>query len=609
VGEKSIRFDFGRWLLIVLGALALWSMLGDVSWAAERNPGGLTEQSPFIRGPGFYVSIIKLCLFLPVFWCWAATTSWVNEDTQRIKWSAAQWNAVMVGSGLGGILLFFLIPTFWAGYPILLLAYAIPLGIYIGKRNKEVGEHEQVLTREHLEFVMKNGLRGLGVKTKKRPVQAGVTYKPTLHKENKDNQTLILAAKRLPGLAEPELIFKKSQDLILDAMVNQGTALQAEDILLEITPQGATTRYRINGVWESAPHMDFETAKGIVGVYLQLGGKEPSDLRNPQTSKFNVEVGNKKLKGTFTFQPVRGGARALLNLDAGGKKLETLQQLGMGDALLEHITKTIRVKQGVLIASAPAGGGFTSVFNATGLLLDRYNRSYAELVDTTLSDPHVDNVEVFTYNSAAGESPASILPKVMRQYPEGYISRRLLEADSLKELLELATDEKIVYLGANAKEACEAPLRLLILKNAAGGRVPPMELAKSLIGVVNMRMVRKLCPTCKVEYEPDPALLQRLGLKPAPNKKFYRLYVPNPEKKEKPCTACNSRGFVGRTGMFEFLAMNDRLRQALAQGVALDVFRNEAAKNGLYRLQQDAIRLVDLGITSLEEVQRALKEG
>ncbi len=595
---------FGWWL--IAGLVPLGMIAPEVAWAAERTVGDLSDSNPFIRGPGFYISIVKLVLFVPVFWAWAFTTTWVSVDTQTINWPSDKWNALMLGTGLGGILLFFLIPWFWLGYPLLLAAYIAPLSVYITKRNAAVSDSERVLTPQHIQNVLKN----LGLKSKKKPKVTTVNMVATAGKDQQENQVLLLSAKRLEGLNNAEEIYTKLEEFLSLPILSQGTRIQVQRMLMEISPQGTGVRYQVNGMWEVAPGTDFESAKGFVAICLRLCGLNHQDLRNAQVGKFLIKAGNRKIKTTFRFQPMKGGARTIWEFDHGEKKLEGLDQHGMGEKLFEHVKATVRVKQGIVIGSAPAGGGFTSAFNATGHALDRYNRAYAELGDAARPEEPVDNAEVFTYDSSAGETPSTILPKVLRQYPEGYICRNVTEAETLRNLLELANDDKIVLLGTPAKEACEAPYRFLILKDSAGNRIPPQEFAASLVAVVNMRLARKLCPDCRVEFEPDAALLQRLGIKPDPNRKYYKQFQPNPEKKEAPCTACNGRGFVGRTGMFEFLAMNDHLRQVLAQGVNLDTFRNEAVKSGaLYRFQQDGVRLFAEGLTSLEEVQRALKEG
>jgi type II secretory ATPase GspE/PulE/Tfp pilus assembly ATPase PilB-like protein len=122
--------------------------------------------------------------------------------------------------------------------------------------------------------------------------------------------------------------------------------------------------------------------------------------------------------------------------------------------------------------------------------------------------------------------------------------------------------------------------------------------------VLNQRLVRKLCESCKEPYAPPPALLQKLGIPAGRVEEFFR----HPEEPEEVCQECHGIGYVGRTAIYELLAMNKQLRQALIDQPKLETLRNVARQSGHRTLQEEGIAAVVRGITSLPELMRVLKQ-
>jgi len=150
-------------------------------------------------------------------------------------------------------------------------------------------------------------------------------------------------------------------------------------------------------------------------------------------------------------------------------------------------------------------------------------------------------------------------------------------------------------------------------------KAPAEEFAQAVKAVLNVRLIRKLSETCKQPYQPPAQLLQRLGIPPGRVKELYKEWqpTPDPDKKKIPPEACefcglmgpscHGLGYVGRTGIFEFLEVDDKLRQALVKQPKLEVLRQVARQQGHRGLQEEGVLLVAQGLTSLNELQRVLK--
>jgi type II secretory ATPase GspE/PulE/Tfp pilus assembly ATPase PilB-like protein len=158
----------------------------------------------------------------------------------------------------------------------------------------------------------------------------------------------------------------------------------------------------------------------------------------------------------------------------------------------------------------------------------------------------------------------------------------------------------LVVTNIAAKDAPEALLRMLKQK------VPHREFAKTVSAVLSTRLIRKLCDECKVAYEPTPDLAKKLGLPAGKVEALYR--TPKPEEADKPCKVCGGIGYIGRTGLFELLVVNDQIREILIKQPNLDLLRKAARAAGMRSFQEEGVLLIAKGVTSLAELQRVLKQ-
>ena len=187
-------------ILIVAGAVLL---LGSGPLLAAVPPAKTGVES--CRGPGFYFSEVKLFFCLLVFISWVWTTDWVNRDAKAMHLDRRRWNPVVFGPFLAGCLLFALIPWFWLGFPLLLMAYILPLGTYVVDRNERVDDVDKVLTRRHLRWMAAEWLGKVGIKLDhERPdpfsLGAPVNLVPRGGADDRANNVRLLAARQSPGL-------------------------------------------------------------------------------------------------------------------------------------------------------------------------------------------------------------------------------------------------------------------------------------------------------------------------------------------------------------------------------------------------------------------------
>jgi type II secretory ATPase GspE/PulE/Tfp pilus assembly ATPase PilB-like protein len=588
-----------RWLLLVCGALLICA-LDAPSLFAQSSPWPsyplpTSPTAPF-RGPGFYLSIWKIMACWVAFAMWVYTTDWVSQDALNYKFNYALWNSVTFFSFVAAFILFWLIPWFFVGFLLMLIAYVAPISTYVWYHNKNTPPPENVLTKQHLRrwFVQKiNKIGGKFEEEALDPHEQGPDVKLFAQgaaTEREDNINL-LTARQSPA-------FQQVRELIFDAVNHR-----ADAIMLDYTADAVAVRYQIDGVWHNYAPQERAAGDLMLAVMKTLAGLNINERRAKQASKFRGEVAKKKYAFKINSQGTPTGEAVVIQIVGPRILLNTLEELGMRPKMEEQITGLLSQKKGFVLVSAMPQGGLTTTFDTLLKSTDRYMRNFAAVQDAGKPEQDIENIPVTTFNPLEDETPATILPKLVRTYPDVIVCRDLIDAETVKILCEQVQQDRLVISSIRAKEAAEALLRVLMLK------VPPPQFAAAATAVLNCRLVRKLCETCKEAYAPPPDVLKQLGL---PAGRIEALYRPptqpiDPKNPDKVCEKCLGVGYLGRTAIFELLVVEDNIRQVLGKTPKLELLRDAVRKSKQRSLQEEGILLVAKGVTSIPELMRVLK--
>ena len=580
-----------RWLPVCCAAVAIASLAPSPAAAQSDWPAVDLTSSPqgFPYGPGFYLSITKIAISWGLFLLWVYTTEFVNISAQRNKFPYTRWNAICFFPFLVALLLTWVIPIFWLSLPLLILAYAIPLGMYVRFYNREVPPHEQVMTAAHLRYWIASRLAPLGVKieAERKSIDELIPVKL----EARGTGDKVRDGANLLQARESDA-FHLTRELLLEAFQRR-----SDSMMMDFTKEAVAVRYLIDGMWTNGAAQDRPTGDAMLAVMKTIAALKPAERRARQEGEFGATHESSKYTCHLTTQGTKTGERALLRFDDGTVRFEQLPDLGMREKMVEQVREYLARQEGFILISAPPGNGLTALFDAALGSSDRYMRDYRAVEDQRHPEREIENVGAVTYDSASGETPASVLPQMLLKHPDVIICRDLANLDTLNILCDQASG-RLVLTSIRAKDTVEALARVLAMK------VDPARFAEAISCSLSGRLVRRLCEACKEAYVPPPQLLQKLGLPPGRVESLYR----PPQQPEEVCGECGGIGYRGRTGIFEFLPVGDVLRKHLAQPAKLDVLRKAARKDGLRTLQEEGLLLVVKGVTSLPELMRVLKE-
>ena len=586
-----------RKLCFVVIALLLVLFCADLVMAqADTWPefplGGDEGSNEFSRGSGGYFSWIKLLGVLLIYLLWVKTTDWVNKDCQLLQMPYTVWNVAVYVSFVIGMLLVLTIPVFAAGFSVLCVAYVVPLGVYIVSRNRIVDPHERVMTPNHFRYLIANqaGKSGMSIASEKKAAHekgAPVVF-DAQGKDKQKNQSNLIAARQSSG-------FLPAKELVAEIIRQRG-----DKCMMDYSRDTVAMRYQIDGVWHESEGQDRESGDEMLEVFKTLAALNVKERRQRQSGRFTAKFEKIVYQCTLISQGTQNGERVILQVDRPRSAFPSLADLGMRAKIEEKLTEILSADNGMVLVSAPPAGGLSTTMGLVLKLTDRYTRDFVAMQEVNSPEPLVENIELTTYDVSNGEEPEKVLEKMLRREPNVLIINELPNVKTVQRLCEEAVKERLVITTVRAKEAVESLLRVLLMK------VPAAKFAPAVVGVLNQRLVRRLCDECKQGYEPSPQMLKKMGIPKGRIEHLFR--PPDPSEQDKVCEKCNGIGYFGRIGIFELLLVDDEMRKSLMKQPKLDVLRQTSRQAGNRNLQQEGIVLVAQGVTSVQELSRVLKQ-
>ena len=562
--------------------------------AAHANAGMelLAQQ----RGPGGYLSLLKIGLVALVFFIWVKLADWINRDTIRIGDLTGQraeiWNPINLLVHLIGFFCAISIPIFWAGYPVYVLCAFLPWMIYVILRRLGMKKDSAIQQRLNPE-------EGLQLEELEQDFGADIDFTPAGETEA-DRQANLIRARQSPS-------FVVLKDMLAEILLKR-----ADTVLIDYSQTQATPRILVDGTWHPIPPMDRQTGDAVLYSLKYLAGLNPADRRNKQSGRLAIkspEYGKRKLD--VITQGIPNGERVQIKLVGGETAQLPLKQLGMLPSMENPFSEALN-KPGICIVSAPPKEGLTTTWQGMLLSADRLTRDCIGIVnEANEEETAVENI-VLKHHEPKEQKEAIIQSLLTR--PDSICVSDVESPEAMDALTGGVKGQDVaVWLSASAKTTTDALLSHM--RNARN----PNQFAETVKYVTNQRLARRLCDHCKQEVRVQPQLIQQLGGDPRKQTTIFQAWrLPPPEQRVdqngKPiefptCQTCGGLGHVGRIGIFEMLVVNDEVRQVMMEtpkAGAIDAMAKRT--NAKIPMASSAWRLVLLGVISLQEAQASLKK-
>jgi len=380
---------------------------------------------------------------------------------------------------------------------------------------------------------------------------------------------------------------------MINALLLQALRERASDLHFEPYEQRSVVRFRIDGVLRDKIEPPRALHAALVSRLKIMASLDIAEKRLPQDGRISLKLGDRQVDVRVSTLPTGPGERVVLRLlDKEAAKLD-LSALGMSDPTRDAIDRLIREPHGIVLVTGPTGSGKTTTLYAA---LSRLPRSAVNMM--TVEDPieyALDGVAQTQVNPRIELDFARTLRAILRQDPDVIMIGEIRDLETAQIAVQASLTGHLVLATLHTNDAASAVTRL------ADMGVEPYLLASSLLGVLAQRLVRTLCPVCRVANAPSQGerhLLDGLGLSSA----TQTWTAPG-------CDACNDTGYRGRTGVYELLLVDDAIRRGIHDGADELALRSSASTAGMTTLRQDGARWIADGTTSLAELLRVTRQN
>ena len=379
---------------------------------------------------------------------------------------------------------------------------------------------------------------------------------------------------------------------MLNVMLAEAIQQGASDIHFEPMENGLGVRYRIDGVLQQrhAPPKEFQSQ--LITRIKVMARLDIAEHRLPQDGRIKLNMGGRQIDFRVSTVPVVFGERIVLRILDKGNVLLGLNKIGMRPPMLVMLTKWIHLSEGIVLVTGPTGSGKTTTLYSA---LSQINNSEMNIM--TIEDPveyKLQGMAQIGVNPKIHLSFATGLRHILRQDPDVIMIGEIRDKETAEIAIQSSLTGHLVLSTLHTNDASSALTRLVDMG------IEPYLLTSSVVGVVAQRLVRVICPSCRVSYLPSDQELRELGI-------LREALVDGVLFQGKGCQHCFGSGFKGRHGVYELMAVSSSLKRQLLLSPDAVELQRIALLEGMTGLRQEGALLAVQGLTSSSEVLRVTR--
>jgi general secretion pathway protein E len=362
---------------------------------------------------------------------------------------------------------------------------------------------------------------------------------------------------------------------------------RASDIHIEPKRDYSLIRFRIDGILHDVQRMPKVVHAAAVARIKTLARMDIAEKRKPQDGRIKTQHKDREIELRVSTLPVAFGEKVVIRIFDPDVLMQPLEALGFFSREYGLFQSFLEKPHGLILVTGPTGSGKT-----TTLYSALKHLATAEVNITTIEDPIEMIYEGFNQvgiQPQAGVTFASSLRTILRQDPDIIMVGEIRDRETADNAIQAALTGHLVLTTLHTNDAPSAITRLVDLG------VPAFLISATLTGVVAQRLVRKVCSHCKEEGRLGLQEAQALGLP-------FNAEVPMPVRYGRGCVQCRGTGYLGRTGIYEILNVDDRIRLAIGNQENMEAIRTLSRQDGMVTLRECAIKKLLQGVTSFQEV-------
>ncbi|MDD5432127.1 MAG: type II secretion system ATPase GspE [Candidatus Omnitrophica bacterium] len=391
--------------------------------------------------------------------------------------------------------------------------------------------------------------------------------------------------KRLSDIAEEAPVIK-----LVNLIIMQAVKERASDIHIEPGESSVLIRFRVDGILHEAQNIPKHLQSALCSRVKIMAKMDISQTRIPQDGRIQLKMENKNLDLRVSTFPTMHGENIVLRILDKTSVLLGLAELGFQELDLKAFDKLIKHPNGIILVTGPTGSGKTTTLYAALSTINDIGKNIITIEDPVEYEiPLIRQTQV---NVQAGLTFANGLRSILRQDPDIVMVGEIRDKETAEIAIQASLTGHLVLSTLHTNDAASSLTRLLDMG------IEPYLIASSVIGILAQRLVRVICPKCKVNYTPSEEVIKDLNIE---------------EKVEfsrgKGCMHCKNTGYMGRKGIFELLVINDEIKNLVTAKANAAQIKKVAVSNGMRTLYEDGIEKIKKGITTAEEVLRVTEEA
>jgi len=381
---------------------------------------------------------------------------------------------------------------------------------------------------------------------------------------------------------------------LVNKILFQAMQSRASDIHVEPYENEVKIRFRVDGVLHNVLTLPKSQVGPLSSRVKIMANLNIAEQRLPQDGQSRAKIGEELMDIRVSVIPTAGGERIVLRLLDRGRGNLGLEDVGFGPEPLQVFRRLITVPHGILLITGPTGSGKTTTLYAALHELNDQERNILTVEDPVEYQlPGIGQMQV---RPKINLTFANCLRHILRQDPDIIMIGEIRDRETAEIAIQASLTGHLVLSTLHTNDAASAVTRLIDMN------IEPYLISSTIAGVMAQRLLRVICPDCKKAY--------RLQEGAAVTEELRRLGAENPELyRGEGCDKCLQTGYLGRTGIFELMLVDDEIKEMVTQQRGSHIIKQAAIRKGMTTLREDGMRKVLAGITTLEEVYRVTQDA